>query len=379
MKFQLVSEGKIKIRVPVHGKPERSMAVFYNANKKMDRSLSVALLQAFLRGPREVNPKACDLLAATGVRGLRLASEVFGLNKVILNDVNPTAFELMKQNVKINEKRLRCVVEVKSEEANHLLRRMRTRFDYLDVDPFGSPNPFLDAAVRSVRLGGILAVSSTDTACLCGTYPKTCYRKYGSLSHKTEYFRETGVRILAKKVIEVGAQYYNALQPIFAHTFRDSFRLYFVASRGAERTDQILENIGFILHCDRCLFRMPKGFDEPDGKECPRCESRLRTIGPLYMGKLYDRKLVEAMRDVVDVEAKPLLRVVFEESAVDSPWYYTTDAICSRLGIPAPKIEKVINVLRGKGLQAARTHFDSVGIKTDASMEEMEQVLRSLG
>ncbi|MCU0373510.1 MAG: ATP-binding protein, partial [Ignavibacteria bacterium] len=41
-------------------------------------------------------------------------------------------------------------------------------FDYIDIDPFGSPCPFLDAAIKRLSRGGILAVTATDTSALAG-------------------------------------------------------------------------------------------------------------------------------------------------------------------------------------------------------------------
>ena len=42
------------------------------------------------------------------------------------------------------------------------------RFDIVDLDPYGSPHLFLDAAVQSVKDGGLLLVTCTDMAVLCG-------------------------------------------------------------------------------------------------------------------------------------------------------------------------------------------------------------------
>lgn len=41
-------------------------------------------------------------------------------------------------------------------------------WDFIDVDPFGSCLPFLEAAVAGVKDGGLLAVAATDLAVLCG-------------------------------------------------------------------------------------------------------------------------------------------------------------------------------------------------------------------
>lgn len=41
-------------------------------------------------------------------------------------------------------------------------------WDFVDIDPFGSCLPFLEAAVGGVADDGILAVAATDLATLCG-------------------------------------------------------------------------------------------------------------------------------------------------------------------------------------------------------------------
>lgn len=44
----------------------------------------------------------------------------------------------------------------------------RCGWDFIDVDPFGSCLPFLEAAVAGVKDGGVLAIAATDLAVLCG-------------------------------------------------------------------------------------------------------------------------------------------------------------------------------------------------------------------
>ena len=40
-------------------------------------------------------------------------------------------------------------------------RKPEQRFDVVDLDPYGSPNIFLDGAVQSVAEGGLLCVTAT--------------------------------------------------------------------------------------------------------------------------------------------------------------------------------------------------------------------------
>lgn len=55
-------------------------------------------------------------------------------------------------------------------------------YDAIDLDPYGCPSRFLDAAVQAVRDGGILLVTCTDMAVLAGNSPETCHAKYGAVS-----------------------------------------------------------------------------------------------------------------------------------------------------------------------------------------------------
>ena len=92
------------------------------------------------------------------------------------------------------------------------------RFDVVDIDPYGSPHPFLDASVQCVKEGGLLCVTATDMAgmfqtsgffqqayviiirsqhtVLCGNYPGTCYGKYGGIPLKGKVCHEMALRLL---------------------------------------------------------------------------------------------------------------------------------------------------------------------------------------
>ena len=67
---------------------------------------------------------------------------------------------------------------------------IQSRFDVIDLDPYGSPAEFLDGAVQSVSDGGMLAVTCTDMAVLCGNHSEACYAKYGSMSLKGKFCHE---------------------------------------------------------------------------------------------------------------------------------------------------------------------------------------------
>ncbi|MFT7615321.1 MAG: tRNA (guanine26-N2/guanine27-N2)-dimethyltransferase, partial [Candidatus Woesearchaeota archaeon] len=180
----------------------RDMDVFYNPKMKHNRDVSVALLASLKNPVKTIGLPMC----ATGVRAIRFAKELSGDLTITANDLSPLAISRAKQFAKKNG-----VSITWSQGQSDLFFCNSTGLDYIDIDPFGSPNPFLDMAMKRLNRGGILAVSATDTAALCGTSDAACIRKYNGKTSRSELKYEAGVRILIRKVQEVGAQYDKAL------------------------------------------------------------------------------------------------------------------------------------------------------------------------
>ena len=65
-----------------------------------------------------------------------------------------------------------------------------SRFDAIDLDPYGSASTFLDSAVQAVSDGGILLITCTDMGVLCGNHSEACFGKYGSMSLKAKFCHE---------------------------------------------------------------------------------------------------------------------------------------------------------------------------------------------
>ena len=63
-------------------------------------------------------------------------------------------------------------------------------FDIIDLDPYGSVVPFLDAAITSVKEGGLLCITCTDTRVLCGPDLTKCFYFYGTVRAKVQDFNE---------------------------------------------------------------------------------------------------------------------------------------------------------------------------------------------
>ncbi|MCJ7762220.1 50S ribosomal protein L11 methyltransferase, partial [Candidatus Bathyarchaeota archaeon] len=165
---EMVKEGKVAVLVPKLAAfvtqpsdyaPSKA-PVFYNPVMELNRDIAVLALQAYQRVVnREIS--VCEPLTSSGIRGVRFATEIRGVKNVLISDINERAFNLAKHNVHLNGLTERVTVQHK--DANCLLSchgAPHKRFDVVDVDPFGSPVPYLDSAIRALRNNGLLAVTA---------------------------------------------------------------------------------------------------------------------------------------------------------------------------------------------------------------------------
>ncbi len=356
--------------------------VFYNPVMELNRDISVLELQVYQRRlGREIT--VCEPLASSGVRGLRYAAEIHGAKQVFVNDINTRAVKLAKHNVGQNS--LQDRVKVSHRDANCLLSchgKPRQRFDVVDLDPFGTPAPYMDSAIRALRNGGLLALTATDLACLCGVHPKACIRKYGGKPLRTEYCHELAVRLLAGSAAVQTAKHDIGVDVPFSHSTDHYVRVYAEISYGAKKADDSLKRLGFVLHCFRCLHRETATTLVGKDPRCPECGSRMDHAGPLWLGTIQDREFCEEMAEENGHRAfrnsqkiRKLLALSIEEADAQ-PTYFVLDKISAKLGLPAPPVATGLDKLKEKGFQAFPTHFNTRGIKTDAPALVMQELLK---
>ncbi|KAJ3337462.1 RNA methyltransferase tRNA(m5U54)methyltransferase [Gonapodya sp. JEL0774] len=118
-----------------------------------------------------------EALSATGLRSIRYAKEISGFDvRIIANDLDPEAVGAIARNVSYNGLSSDAV-QANCGDANSIMhehRLQRKLFSVVDLDPYGSAAPFLDAAVQSVEDG--------DLAVLAGSgQTEACWAKYGGV------------------------------------------------------------------------------------------------------------------------------------------------------------------------------------------------------
>ena len=389
---EIITEGKVKIVVPkleAYGvcpsdyAPSRA-PVFYNPVMEFNRDLTILAFQAY---QRLVDQKItiCEPLTGTGIRSARFAAEIQGLKKVISGDINQRSVNLAIHNIKLNGLQKR--VSVKHKEANKLLiehSAPKTRFDIVDIDPFGTPVPHLDSALSALRNDGLLATTATDMAPLCGVHSKACVRKYGGRPIRTEYCHELAIRFLAGSIATTAAKREIGTRILFSHCSDHYIRVYSQIDYGAQKADESLKNMGYVLHCFHCLHRETAAHLFAKNPKCPECGAQMDYAGPIWVGKIFDKQFIESMLNENKLASfkdsakiNKLLSLARDE-ADEVPTYYVLDRISKKMNLPVPSVASFFQALREAGYHGVPTHFNTRGVRTNATATDLQKILHKL-
>ena len=343
--MESVQEGKANIKTQVANIPSRDMEVFYNPVMKFNRDFSVALL----RNVSDKGIRVLDPMAATGIRAIRFEKEIGKIKYIHANDISRQAIKLMKSNIKLNKCKK---IKVTNIDANLI----SGEYDYIDIDPFGYPGPYIQNAISNLKLGKILAVTATDTAALTGSAPKACKRKYLADNTRNWMMHEIGLRILigwvARKALENGKSI-----EVLASYSKEHYMRVFTRLKAKKKMP-----IGFIWRCDKCL-----DFGSGTNAQC-NCGAETRISGPLWVGKLGDAYLLKKIRKEMSGKFLDYLQSDYESTLIG---FHDIHEICSKHKTKAvPKFEAIM-----KHSKAKRTSFSQTGIKTKRKTKE---VLKSI-
>jgi tRNA (guanine26-N2/guanine27-N2)-dimethyltransferase len=280
----------------------------------------------------------------------------------------------------INNVQERCrfsVNEVCKFLSEHIGRERR--FGIVDLDPFGTPAPYLDCALRALADDGLLSITATDTPVLCGIYPDVSVRRYYGRSIHTEYGNEVGLRLLLGLISMTASRLELGVKPLFSHSTRNYLRVYLRLKVGSQYADAMPDSLGYIFHCFSCHNR---SFGRRENsKTCCRCNKQMKTAGPLWIDRIMDSVFMDSMQDSldkckVDKKCERILAIAREEIGI--PTYFSVDRIGEELKITPPAMANIIKALEERGFEASRTSLKASGFRTNAKHEEVLQVLRAL-
>lgn len=383
---RIIVEGTTKISVPVPPPdanfPPSAAPVFYNPEMELNRDINVAATAAFVerllsrKDIKREEIRYVDAFSASGIRGLRIAGEV-GIHAT-MNDWSPEAFELIKENINLNG--LEEKAQATRKNANALLHEQK--FHIVDIDPFGTPAPYLDASVTSAQ--GMLSVTATDTAPLCGAHLNSGIRKYAAVPLNTEYHSEMGLRVLLGACARELAKHEKGMLPLLSHVTRHYVRSYLEVLPGTKQADRTMKSMGFSIYCPKCGFREHVyGLAVHIDQGCPACGALTKIAGPLWLGPFKEPEFCNEV--ISELEAHPLNTkdkakkiITFCRDELDIPMFYDQHVICKELGVSAIGIESLVEALRASGFEASRTHFSGTSFKTDAPITEIKKIILEL-
>ena len=368
----LIQESSTEFYIPreiVNISPPPKVPAFYNSLAHFKRDILVSLINGS-SSLIDFKIKFADIMCGVGVTGLRIAKECSNVNQIILNDLNPVALKFTENSIIKNNLEKKC--QISKDDANHFLSQYtlkENRFDFIDIDPFGTPVPYLDSSIRAINIDGIISLTATDGAVLCGVYPKVALRKYGSESLHTEYAKEIGVRLLFGALAFSAARYNLGIEPVFCHVDKHYSRIY---ARIVSNFSVFDHFMGYIFHCLNCGFR---SCINKINIICNICSSSGLICGPLWIGSIFNKEIIsQTLKQDIPINVSNLLALSLNEISLP-PTYYETDNISQILNISSFSVSDIINRLTQNGFSSSQTIFSSKGFRTNATFSEIKQLL----
>ncbi|GMS80735.1 hypothetical protein PENTCL1PPCAC_2910, partial [Pristionchus entomophagus] len=428
--WSVIQEGMAKISF----KGEKSF--FYNEIQEFNRDLTVTVLRQFVddrmkeRGekdeipPPETEPVAkkqkfqieekdgsiriLDALSASGLRALRFSQEVPHVSSIIANDFSDTAVEAIKRNVKLNgvEDKVEAIYgDAVSTMMAH--RAIDKRFHAVDLDPYGSASPFLDSAVQCVADRGLLMVTCTDMATLCGNTPEACFNKYDSIPIRTKACHEMALRILLRSMDAHANRYTRYIEPLLAISIDFYIRVFVRVHTGARQAKDSATKCIRVLQCTGCqsfetvpiLRKTVDGvsvkYAAPvvhsaltrEGGKCVHCSHSLHEGGPYYGAPIHNKdfvsRLIQRLESTPEAERlgthkrlMGVLQCVNEE--IEAPFYFLHDQLSLVVKCTVPKMLSVRSAILHAGFEVSGSHCHPRAVKTNAPPAFLWEMCRRL-
>ena len=412
-------EGQGEFRAGPGGK--KGTPVFHNSAMAPNRTRSVMLLSYALSNkwfnPKEIN--VLEGLGASGLRGRRWINEISpelleGVN-ITVNDFNPEATSWAQHSHLLHPSNNATNSKIEFVTGDFRRIVLDKKWHWIDIDPFGSPIPFLDSALQSLARTAVLEVSATDTAALCGSSPTAAKRKYGIIAVVDKAAHDTAIRVLLGQIAIIAARHSKVIEPLISIFDDHHVRVSVLVKESPSRASNVYENIGWRinspveseLEISISSSLHPHGCPNMKQKRClvpwnkpPNEISRNRVSGPLWSGTLGNTEVLKSMnrenavelcglnidvneRDMDSVEKagfdesmikianrqieKSMFRFSDEAEVIDCPGLIMIDelpTLCGINGPPSPS--KLVTLLQSKGHRAGLSSMQKPAIRTNA-------------
>lgn len=345
-------------------------------------------------------PRVLEALSASGLRALRYAREVDGIGKVVALDNDEDAVEACRRNIKFNGSVAGEKVESHLTDARVYMLTHPKEFEVVDLDPYGSPSVFLDSAIQSVVDGGILMCTATDMAVLCGGNGEVCYSKYGSYPLRGKYCHEMALRILLACIESHANRYKRYIVPVLSVQMDFYVRVFVRVYTSASAMKNTPLKLSYVYQCIGCdsfhlqplgrtvakntSIRYLPGFGPVVPQECTDCGKKFNMGGPIWSAPIHDQEWVTSI--LSDVKSMKNRYPAFErisavlttisEELLDVPLFLSLHNLCGTLKCTSPSAVIFRSAVINAGYRISGTHVNPLGLKTDAPMDVIWDIMR---
>ena len=345
-------------------------------------------------------------MSATGLRALRYAQELADVGCVVANDLDPKASEAIERNKAYN---ITCSPHLKEKISKVIPHNQDVRmvcmthekmFDVVDLDPYGSPSTLLDSAVQTVKEGGMLLVTATDMAVLCGNNGEVAWAKYGSYPLRAKYCHEMAVRTLLGAIANAAIKHKRHIVPVLSLSIDFYIRVFVRVYTSPLQMKNTPTKLSYVFQCVGCdshelqpvgraatkgnVTKYQPGAGPVVPQRCNDCGWHYNMGGPIWSDPIHDKQWVKNILAEVEKnkDAYPgynkihALLTLANEELLDVPLHYDLHSMGGTLKVTPPNAWLFKSAIINAGYRVSGTHSNPLGVKTDAPAEALWDILR---
>ena len=384
--------------------------------------------------------RVLDALSATGLRALRYTKEIPMVTSVTANDLSPSATASIKLNAEHNQVAAKVIPNT-CDAIEHMhyaasqAQRLQGLYHVIDLDPYGTAAPFLDAALRALVDGGLLCVTCTDAGVFASVgYLEKTYSQYGGLPIKGPHAHEGGLRLILHAIATAAARYGLAIEPLLSLSIDFYARVFVRVHRSPVEVKFLASKTMIVYSCDTgcgawsiqhlarpnkkearngdIIYSFTSAIAPTTGTHCEHCGFKTHQAGPMWGGPLHNPHFIQSILDMLpglDKEVygttpriEGMLSVALSETLEDTtskppknqppperpvprsdpaarsnhPFFFLPSSLSRILHCISPSDAAFRGALLHLGYRVTRSHTKGGSIGTDAPWSVIWEIMR---
>lgn len=245
------------------------------------------------------------------MRTIRISQEIANnqIKFIHTNDFDPKVIEIIKENINYNikDEDQRNKISLFCHDTEEYLREKSNfaKYDFIDIDPYGSPSLMIDPSLNAISEGGIIGITATDTMDLCGLFPSTCFITYNAVPLRSKHCHQMALRILLGNIAHKASLRKKVIIPLLSFSFGHFFRLFVQVYHDPLEASLFPSKMGNVLKCTDCntirvdpLFSIvkssnnenieklhPKSYEH--SPNCGFCGGSIKLYGPVWIDNIH--------------------------------------------------------------------------------------------